>query len=298
MINKSIIIGALARDCEQSLINNIPLIENLRSYFRYSSVVIVENDSIDDTKKILSSWQKKSHQVYINSFNENSISSQDLTLKGKQRISKMVRYRNLLIEKIRELELSDYIMLIDIDIISFSVEGILKALLNAPSDFGGLFSNGRLKVIYRNKENYVDLQYDSYAFLSSDEEMNELKTKDFSILSQLKRSQLMQKGIDNNLFFPCKSAFGGIGIYKSNLISDIAYELSYISNNSSLCFCEHIPFNNSIINKGYKNYISKQIEVVYQKNQINRIKGTLLILFPFTYNYLNLLKHKLINIVK
>ena len=40
----------------------------------------------------------------------------------------------------------DYLMVIDIDINSFSIEGILKSIQNAPNNFGGIFANGRAKV--------------------------------------------------------------------------------------------------------------------------------------------------------
>jgi hypothetical protein len=57
MINKNIIIAALARNCEDSLRINIPLIEKLRTQFSWSQVVVVENDSIDETKNLLNDWK-------------------------------------------------------------------------------------------------------------------------------------------------------------------------------------------------------------------------------------------------
>ena len=59
MIDKKIVIAALARDCNEALINNIPRIEKLRELFTESHVVIVENDSKDGTKDTLQKWQEK-----------------------------------------------------------------------------------------------------------------------------------------------------------------------------------------------------------------------------------------------
>jgi hypothetical protein len=53
MNNQNIVIAALARDCEDSLRINIPVIEELRTKFLWSQVVVVENDSIDGTKELL-----------------------------------------------------------------------------------------------------------------------------------------------------------------------------------------------------------------------------------------------------
>ena len=57
MNNQNIVIAALARDCEDSLRANIPVIEELRTKFLWSQVVVVENDSIDGTKELLNEWK-------------------------------------------------------------------------------------------------------------------------------------------------------------------------------------------------------------------------------------------------
>ena len=51
-INKNIVIAALARDCDKSLSKIINLIEELRENFVWSKVVVVENDSKDNTKNM------------------------------------------------------------------------------------------------------------------------------------------------------------------------------------------------------------------------------------------------------
>ncbi|NRB39311.1 MAG: hypothetical protein HRU20_12720 [Pseudomonadales bacterium] len=49
----SVAICALVRDCEEPLERNIPLVNTLRDKFSESNVVMIENDSIDNTKAIL-----------------------------------------------------------------------------------------------------------------------------------------------------------------------------------------------------------------------------------------------------
>jgi len=65
MYNKNVIIAALARDCEDSLRINIPVIEKLRTQISWSQVVVVENDSIDGTKDVLNDWKINSKNVAI-----------------------------------------------------------------------------------------------------------------------------------------------------------------------------------------------------------------------------------------
>lgn len=109
-VNKNVVIAALARDCEKPLLNNIPLIEELRARFVWSEVVVVENDSKDKTKQILHDWQSRSENV--------SIISQDfgtLTIPHKStgvtspttttyRIEKMAFYRNIYLEHIKAIK--------------------------------------------------------------------------------------------------------------------------------------------------------------------------------------------------
>jgi len=64
-LNKNVVIAALARDCEESLLRNIPLIEKLRKEFDWSHVVVIENDSIDKTKEILNKWSVECEGVKI-----------------------------------------------------------------------------------------------------------------------------------------------------------------------------------------------------------------------------------------
>ena len=59
--DKSVVICALARDCSGALANNIPRIQELREFFADSEVIVIENDSKDNTKEVLASW----HQNFL-----------------------------------------------------------------------------------------------------------------------------------------------------------------------------------------------------------------------------------------
>ncbi|WP_431243069.1 hypothetical protein ACQ9BO_26115 [Flavobacterium sp. P21] len=69
-INKNIVIVALARDCGDKLQTLIPFIEELRNQFVWSQIVVVENDSKDNTKEVLQKWKETSLNIecYISRF--------------------------------------------------------------------------------------------------------------------------------------------------------------------------------------------------------------------------------------
>ena len=55
---KDIIICGIIRDSAKYLRNNIPVIDELCSKFNDFRIIIYENDSIDDTKEVLTNWHE------------------------------------------------------------------------------------------------------------------------------------------------------------------------------------------------------------------------------------------------
>lgn len=286
MINKSILIAALARDCKESIIKNIPKIELLRKEFINSHIVIIENDSKDGTKDILKQWEEQSFgvKVIMNDFGTITIprSSESILHPGSSlhRISKMVKYRNMYMDYARNADFKiDYLIAIDIDIKDFSPTDIIKCIKDAPNDWGGLFANGRTNYYHISK------YFDMFAFLplNSNEAIN--------FKNMITNNHVLERALRKHRFVECLSAFGGIGIYKWEVIKDMHYE-TYPNNNSRMfeMQCEHISINKNIINKGYKNYICSSMKVSYGKYSLKEcIAFTILppkILF-FLYRLLN-----------
>src|SRR5688572_15735848 len=56
MARSSVCICALARDCAPALAHNLPLLDRLCALFKSAHVIIVENDSKDDSKAVLRAW--------------------------------------------------------------------------------------------------------------------------------------------------------------------------------------------------------------------------------------------------
>lgn len=267
MIDKSILIAALARDCNDSVVRNIPKIELLRKEFRESHVVIIENDSKDGTKDTLRKWKEESEGVeaIMNNFGTVTIpeKSDRVSDPGSSghRISKMARYRNMYMDYARNASFEfDYLVVMDIDIDDFSVEGIIKCIKNAPDGWGGLFANGRQ---WYNR--FLSKYYDMFAYVPYGSENYDLTFKDMiegvrSLLEKMKK----------NNYVECDSAFGGIGIYRWEAVSESVYKTE--KNRKSKWFdmiCEHILFNRDVKNCGYRNYICRDMKVWYGKCPLN-----------------------------
>jgi hypothetical protein len=272
-IDKNIIIAALARDCEKSLPMMIELIEQLRLHFVWSHVVIVENDSKDNTKEVLKGWKKKSQNVEIISQDFGTITipneskGEPKPLVSFYRIEKMAMYRNLYMDFIKELEHSiDNVVIIDVDLQFFSIDKIINAIIECDGNNGAIFANGvTIKTLFGKI--YSRLFYDVFAVYEYP-----LK-EEFSFTEKTLFKTLKNVGnkVKQNKKYPVISAFGGVGIYNYNAISNLQYEALRNPLNKNEAICEHIPFNSQIVKLGYENFISRELEVIYGNHSFGSI---------------------------
>jgi len=265
-----IVIGILARDCARALQGNIPAVEELGSYFKEYHIVIYENDSIDETKKILTEWQQHNSKVILVMENHQacmSIPQEDNPYPDKSiyRIQRMINCRNRLLEETKKLSAPDLWCLIDIDIEHFNPRSVVEAIERAPADWGGLFANGAIYMQYSDHVQADFIQRDSYAYV--DEGVDPLKSKCWGIdhnFHQVTGARMTWK-LRKHPFLSCYSAFNGIGVYRWEAIKDETYHVMQTPELKAFqaCFCEHVPFNLSVIQKGYRNYIVRDMKVIY-----------------------------------
>ena len=267
MINKNIIIAALARDCENSLRTNIPLIEELRSQFSWSQIVVVENDSKDGTKGLLNDWKINFNHVTIISkdFGTKTIPDKsDLIINPYttyQRIDKMVSYRNLYLEHINKVEHPiDLVIIIDIDVIEISLTGLINAINSFEEKTGAIFSNG--VSVMKTPFGLSEIYYDIFAVW----EYPLLHEFSYSAGSLAKTFKSINRNIKKSPLYSVISAFGGVGIYNYAAIKDLRYKTVLNPVDKQEAICEHIPFNHEIIKRGYKNYIHRDLQVIYQRH--------------------------------
>lgn len=272
MINQSIAIGILARNCNSALKENIARVEELGSNFASYNVVAVENDSTDGTKETLEEWSERNTRIVVNSTDTglDTIPQKSKSIPfpdwSTLRIEKMSRYRNLILDEIKQRFHPDLVCIIDIDLLYFSVDGIVKAIENAPEGWGGLFANGQQRCTVKGRTQQFPTQYDPFAYLEKGKDFRQASSFVFGKEHDLFKGYMMHRMVcaSDERYIPCESAFGGVGIYKFECIKDLKYEAYVIPEyeKDSIALCEHVPFNCRISEKGYNNYIAKDIVTV------------------------------------
>ena len=257
MKQKTAAIAFLARDCEKTLPGFLSKTERLRTCFRDSRVFIVENGSKDATRTLLKQYEQSSPGVTLHLFDDPAFDS-------LPRMQRMVQLRNQCLDLVQESQYQpDYYIILDSDL-DFDAASVEKGIRKAPEDWAGLFANGRY-YLKAGKFRIPVLYYDLFAYLpdcpenTTAEERNSMTETDMHRL----RPQT-QKAIRKNSYLKCRSAFGGVGIYRFDAIAGCRYTME--KNNVSRKFdylCEHIPFNR-MVSKNGSLYICRGMRVYYE----------------------------------
>lgn len=278
---QTIVFGVLARDCKVSLLRNMNRVEEVGQAFLDYHVVIYENDSKDGTAELLQEWAaQNSHVVAIcETTNQQTIPEKSkkspFPFKSVYRIERMARFRNRVLDEVRRRFEPDLFCFIDIDVENFSPTDVVDAIRQVPSDWGALFASGHF--LFRKPDGtdkVPHFQYDSYAFVP--EGVDPMTTGKWVVshnyhdVTSWYLNRLL-KGCD---YLPCRSAFNGIGIYRWEAIRDLKFSVMQTPELMEVeaCFCEHVPFNGEIFQKGYRLYVARKMEVTYYHKRLTPIR--------------------------
>lgn len=250
--DKKIVITGLARNCENSLKNNLNHIRELISYFKSHEIVIYENDSTDNTRNILKNIGANVIGIDDKSEIQNGIS---LT-----RIQKMSKYRNECLNFIKNnFKESDYILVFDFDINNFIADGIFNSLGNEEEfNFDAI---GSVSIKNKIKDGKIySYHYDAWAMKMFS------WYEEFSQEWQHPRFQWFSNWIPPLGGHPIKvkSCFGGLMLYKTNSILSGKYN-SHLSDKHDNIFCvEHSALHESMELNGFGNiYINPSQQCIY-----------------------------------
>jgi len=248
--DKKIIILGLVRNLENSLYDNVVSISMISKYCSNISFFLYENDSIDNTVNVLKKCKLEiknfnylSDTLNLRSFGHQTLESK-LELKSTERTLSLAKHRNVCLSYVRDNSNKfDFVIVMDMDFEKFSLDGILNsfgwfsenyadALVGTSLQFKNLFSSEQ-----KNLWNY-----DCWAYRGSWWEDLQKYSNNYGYDPMLWfgfwQLPIGSKPIQVN------SAFGGIGIYKTQHYINVEYE-GYD--------CEHVCLHKNLKNK-YPDY--------------------------------------------
>ncbi len=222
-----VVVLGCARNCEKNLTNSLHLINELGACFKYASGVIYENDSVDDTKKILNRDRPGWLEVVCQ-----TLDRPHYHLFEDDRTLAMAEYRNRCLEWARgDHADADYVVVLDLDADGgFSVDGVLNSLawLEARPDAAGMASYSLYRV---GSAGGLDKygQHDAWAA-----RLNHWDDRYSAGMGKWFHLWMPPAGSEPVPFY---SAFGGLATYRA-----AAYYVGQYRGRD----CEHVPFHRSI----------------------------------------------------
>ncbi len=244
LATKNICIAGLARNTEDNVKHMIPKLERLGGLSKSCSVVIVENDSTDNTRPLLQQWSSVSvHDVHV--------LSADVGMpklgsgKNVERTIYLAACRNEYLRHIRNfLPTTDYVCVVDIDLNGgFSFDGIAHSFgLIEAKLHDAVFANS---ILFKNGES---LYFDSWAWRDPYHKEPHL---DYEINTRVFRRG--EKPVD------VWSAFGGFGIYGLDSLSNLWYH-----GHDDI---EHASINFGLVEQGQNLCMNPSMITLYSKTQ-------------------------------
>jgi hypothetical protein len=263
LANSSIAICGLARNCAHKLSDNIKFIDELRTYFKFLQVVVVENDSHDNTRAILDNWSVRSSNVIIlDGINRSTVSISDQSNSNvnpyysHKRISYLTALRNQYLNYINnDGRTYDYILVLDFDVDKISLSGVLYSFEQRCSwDVVSAYG-------YSISPRLQERIHDTYAMVLLGEEN---KPQHERPIKQLQRDVRLNK-ISGSLL-RVYSAFGGLSIYKAGLLEGIKYQAFKNDDSRVQVRCEHFSICYQLHQKqNTRVVINPRMHLRYQK---------------------------------
>ena len=243
--NFTLVVGGLARDCEYNLNKNLKDVYRLRGEVKELFICILENDSSDKTALVMDEFAKSHTNVIVKHFKETEFAVDNKTGASMSRICRLAKYRNILLDLMDSCcPNPDYNVIIDWDLDEMNSLQILRAIENAPSNWGALFADGRYKwqLCRKLQTGFRDKRkiYDSFAVLEDDKSILSILPLDNTSYHKFIIAEKYGTLLNKNKYVSCNSAFGGIGIYKHEAIKGCKYTTTAIEN---WFVCEHISFH-------------------------------------------------------
>lgn len=245
--DKTIVITSLTRDVELRIPDSRKKLEAIGECFKDYVIILYENDSNDDTRKLLLEWTEENNKVILLDCCEegscdcklNNTNMYDLGWAGKKRIQKMRHFREkVLRHATTHYSHFDYYLSYDFDLQGgIYLDGLMTSF--SKDNWDMIFARG-LQSMPQITGNKLIL-YDSLPYIPM--HMNFNHNKSLQYMFRKFDKDLGKKKVGSD-FVRCKSGFNGLAIYKMSSVVNSSYK-------NSNFYCEHIDLHYDMNKKGH-----------------------------------------------
>lgn len=261
--NIRVAVVGVGRNVEKTIEKEYLRYFRLLSDLDFVAMYIVESDSNDKSGAVLDSLKKRYQ-------NFNFVQLGQLADLYIERIDRIRFCRNRYIEEIRRSEIlrtTDYVLVVDLDNINnaLTASALHKAINRNTFEWAAIFPNqffNYYDLIALRCTNWLGTDFNK--LVNRAYSISMIRHKGHSYLGHLRFELIRQKyfkrkclRIPRNLEpFNVSSAFGGMGIYRTDLLLECDYG---ISKNVGTNECEHVELHRQAIRKGFKLFINPDL---------------------------------------
>lgn len=271
--DKTIIFCGCIRDNAKELSTNIPTLEKICLYFKDYRIIIVENNSKDNSKDVLKEWAARNSKVIPlmfdfdeSKYNVHKTPSEFSPFFAYKRIAKLVDYRNIYMDYIAEkLDIvPDYMTVMDYDLSEIDIDGFMTSF-GVNFDWDAVTANG-YSYSTRLKRRYHDTYPLFEAGMPFEDSLQ--KIDDYRWIFEP-----LRKGMP---FIRVASAYNGIAIFKASVRKNLKYQVIFNNRGGIEVLNDHVSIFKQMIDQGHdKIYINPNMELYYQRISWPLIKKVL-----------------------
>jgi len=264
----NVIIYGTVRDIEQDFIKSFANIDLLSSFFNNVYIIIFENDSLDNTRKLLTNWASNFNINII----KHLIFENNLNIHFPQKMHRIAYCRNKILNYIFDNNLDKQYQYaihcnFDASFWSLNFDSICNCFQYDLNLWDAMFPININYTYYDYSALRCDETWFNKNIYSCERINNEYKTHitDFYTFLQIYKDKLI----------PVNSAFNGIGIYKLSSLNNCRYNASYNCNKCKGQYfgclevnC-HIGLHKSMISNNCKLFINTKMFLESKNNYMN-----------------------------
>ena len=278
---KPVLVVGIVKDIEKTLKKDIKNIGKALSFFQDVHWFLVESDSSDNSKQILSELKNANKNFFYTSI--------DIPNKSYEfRTERMATARNKYLAYIREhinLVEYPYIVIADFNLLNkqISVESVLSSWSRSDWDVVTANQSARYYDIWALRHPLWSPNdcWEQHEFLKKYIKIPEI------VNSYSLRSRMIKIPKDSN-WIEVDSAFGGFAIYRSSVFQNNAFYEG--KNDASNMICEHVAFNRKIKELGARIFINTNLINAHYTDHSRRL--TVFFTFFRLLKYANVKKIK------
>ena len=267
----SVVVCGIVRDAEKGLRRNIPVISEVVARFADYRIVMIENDSKDDTKQLLADWVATDEERIIAVMEDTNAEKSIPTAKEShganpffchKRIDKMARLRNRYMDILASPSFADtfkpdYLIVVDMDVAQLYGDAIMTTFEKKDVEWDAVCAFG-----YSTSPKLKRRYHDTYALTlwgEQEQPQTEQKIKEYA--------DTYGKLTPCDEWVRVASGFGGLTIYRYEAVKGLRYTEPAIENDDARVEvrCEHFSLYKQMIDRGYNHfYLNPAMVLKYQ----------------------------------